>query len=392
MNKKKYQHLLQVKRRHKSASQASRRHNRTQFNERIHYQKMCELNREIQKFKKSLENIRPKAKECKNIGIVRPSFSTHSLCDPKCNDESNQMIDDFGSENDEKSSPMRLLPFMNDTSDIQCQHENVQEEQINRLEIENLNAATMLLHSPTSNPFECLPTENTTANDIDIKSFMQDSHILTESGSVSPSSSTQTELRTVIRQQLNDDFEFIITPTIMVNVQDTIQTNFVQHDFNDTRRMNQTNPCYFHRESKVAVNQHMSILIKKLTNAIVTEKSVNDSSGMSEGEQKERNDIINAVLSNESHENFMLLQKYFLQWIHYTTIEKLGRRNPAQSRLQKMEAFLQNITRERKRALNKLRRPMHVVVSKRDDDGQQSKLHAPHMDTPRFLTRSYNNR
>lgn len=382
-----------MKRRHKSASQASRRHNKVQVNERMHYQKMSELNREIQKFKKSLENIRPKTKEFKNIGIVKPSISTHSLYDLKSIDGSNRIISDIGSENDEKTPPNSLLPFANDTNinDIQCQHKNMNEHQVS-IEAENNETAAMaLLRIPTSISSECFPTENLTSNDIDMKSFMQDSYTFSESGTVSPCSSTRTELRTVIRQQLNDDFEFIITPTIMVNVQDTIQSNLA-HDFNDTRQINSTSPCFFHRESKVAINQHMSILIKKLTNEVVAEKSVNDSSGLSDSEQIERNDIINEVLDNKLHKNFMLLQRYFLQWVHFTTIEKLRRRNPAQNRLQKMEAFLQNITLERKRALNKLRRPGNVVISRRDDDSRHSKLHAPHMESPRFLTRTYNNK
>lgn len=382
-----------MKRRHKSASQVSRRHNKSQVNERLHFQKMSELNREIQKFKKSLENIRPKTREFKNIGIVKPSISTYSLCDSKSIDiTNNRILSDFGSENDEKMPTHSLLPFSNDTNrnDIQCQHKNMNEHQVS-VEAESNEAAMALLQSPTSIPFDCLLTEDCTANDINMKSFMHDSYTFSESGTLSPCSSTHTELRTVIRQQLNDDFEFIITPTIMVNVQDTIQSNLAQ-DFNDTRPFNSTSSRFFHRESKVAVNQHMSILIKKLTNEVVAEKSVNDSSGLSDSEQIEKNDIINEVLDNKSHENFMLLQRSFLQWVHFTTIEKLQRRNPAQSRLQKMEAFLQNITRERKRALNKLRRPGNVVITRRDDDSRQSKLYAPHMESPRFLTRTYNNK
>lgn len=350
---------------------------------------MSELNREIQKFKKSLENIRPKTKECKNIGIVKPSFSTHSLSDSKSIDGSNRTISDFGSENGDKTLAHSSLPIGNDTNinDTQCQQKTINEQQVS-VEAENNGAAMALLRLSTALPSECLPSENCATHDIDMKSFMQDSYTFSESGSLSPCSSTQTELRTVIRQQLNDDFEFIITPTIMVNVQDTIQSNLPQ-DFNDTRQFNSTSPCFFHRESKVAVNQHMSILIKKLTNEVVAEKSVNESS---DNEQIERNDIINKVLDHKPHDNFMLLQRYFLQWVHFTTIEKLRRKNPAQSRLQKMEAFLQNITRERKRALNKLRRPGNIVVSRRDDGERQSKLHAGHMESPRFLTRTFNNK
>lgn len=353
---------------------------------------MTELNREIQKFKKSLENIRPKARECKNIGIVKPSFSTHSLSESKSIDGSNRTFSDFGSENDEKTSSRSLLPIANDsnTTSIKCQQKTMNEHQVS-VEAENSESALALQRLPIAIPFECLPTENGAPHDIDMKSFMQDSYTFSEAGSLSPCSSTQTELKTVIRRQLNDDFEFIITPTIMVNVQDTIQSNFPQ-DFNDSRPFNSPNPCYLHRESKVAVNQHMSILIKKLTNEVVAEKSLNESSRLSDNEQIERNDIINKVLDNKPHDNFLLLQRCFLQWVHFTTIEKLRRRNPAQSRLQKMEAFLQNITRERKRALNKLRHPGNIVVSRRGDEERQSKLHGAHMESPRFLTRTYNNK
>lgn len=376
---------MQVKRRHKSASHISRRPNKQQVNERIHFQKMNELNREIQKFKKSLENIRPKAKEFKNIGIVKPSLSTLSLNDSRSSLEApNRIIADLGSEMSEKTAPNCLLPDSNDTNKTDSSNE----KQVN-VEAENNEAAMALHQLPSPILSEFLPTNsfanNTTTNDFDLKSFMHENYSFSESGTVSPSSSTQTELRTVIRQQ-NDDFEFIITPTILVNVQDTVQTNFA-HDFHSTPQMHSPSPCIFHRESKVAVNQHMSILIKKLTNEVVAEKSANN---LSDSEQMERNDIISEVCSNKSHENFMLLQRYFLQWIHFTTIEKLRRKNPAQSRLQKMEAFLQNITRERKRALNKIRRPGNIMVSKRDDDDRHARLHMT--ESPRFLTRTYNNK
>lgn len=47
------------------------------------------------------------------------------------------------------------------------------------------------------------------------------------------------------------------------------------------------------------------------------------------------------------------LQKYFLRWIHFTTIEKIAKENKScnQSRIQKIEAFLNNIRLEKKKQI-----------------------------------------
>lgn len=282
----------------------------------------------------------------------------------------------------EKLPPQHILSSTNEVNrhDDKSQHEGVEANQHEEKEEIN-HTSTIPISRTIPISSECLIDESYATNGIDINNFMQESHIQTESESVSPCSSTQSELRTVIRQQqqyqqIEDDFEFIITPTIMVNVMDTLRSN-LPHQFDCVDHIK---PTGFHRESQIAVSQRLSIHVKKQSRESV--KGYTDSSA---DEYTEGNDIINQVLSRKPQENFIQLQRYFLKWVHFTTLEKLKRRNPAQTRLQKMEAFLQNITLERKRALNKLRRPGNIVVPKQNEGGRM-------MDSPRLLNRTYNNK
>lgn len=66
---------------------------------------------------------------------------------------------------------------------------------------------------------------------------------------------------------------------------------------------------------------------------------------------QERNAIICEIFSEQKRANFVMLQKYFLKWFHYSTIEKMTKEGAIgidQTRLQKIQKFLQNITIERK--------------------------------------------
>lgn len=75
----------------------------------------------------------------------------------------------------------------------------------------------------------------------------------------------------------------------------------------------------------------------------------------------EQNAIVTDLLTNDVHSDTMrqnILQKFFLRWIHYTTIEKLAKDNVScnQSRIQKIEAFLNNIRLEKKKQIRNEKR------------------------------------
>lgn len=66
---------------------------------------------------------------------------------------------------------------------------------------------------------------------------------------------------------------------------------------------------------------------------------------------EERDAIICEIFCEKKRANFVLLQKYFLKWFHYSTIERLTKEGVIgieQTRLQKIQKFLQNITIERR--------------------------------------------
>lgn len=323
-----------------------------------------------------------KTDELKDSESIEPNNLTYSIQSPK-SDVTTYTIDD-----NEKDPPQSFLTPTNGVNemDVKSQHDTIDEKQHEPKEEQEdtHNEYIVPISLPIPIPSESLIDESYATDGIDINNFMQENHIKSESETMSPCSSTQSELRTVIRQepriqQIEDDFEFIITPTIMVNVMDTLRSN-LPHQFDRNDQDLHKKSTEFHRESQIAVTQQMSILIKKQSKESM--RSYIDSSA---DEHTEGSDIINQVFSKKPHDNFVQLQKYFLKWIHFTTLEKLKRRNPAQTRLQKMEAFLQNITFERKRALNKLRRPGNIVVLKRDDGCKV-------MDSPRLLNRTFNNK
>lgn len=401
-----FKFLFQLKRRNKSATFVSKGRTRSSIDERLHFQKMFALNREIDKFKKSLEKIRPKSSEPRNGRRVRECHSARSirnskfgtstceinevecvsLCDSLANgfDLEKEKEEDDGNENDAKEGDK----IENETNESD-KNEDSGYEKREESEVDD-NQTPRSFNTPPI-PSEYLIDESYVMNGIDVNYFQEHHHIDSYSETGSPCSSIQTEYRTELRpmpqiQQPNDNFELIITPTIMVNIQDTIRSN-LSHEFDCSKPNRPPKLPEFHRESKIAVNQHMSILIKKLSNEIVDEKSTRDAYM---NESTEGNAIIKQVFDKQSQDNFILLQRYFLRWVHFNTIEKLKRRNPAQTRLQKMETFLQNITLERKRALNKLRRPNNLCTKR--DDNKISVLGSCHMESPRLLIRTYNNK
>lgn len=79
----------------------------------------------------------------------------------------------------------------------------------------------------------------------------------------------------------------------------------------------------------------------------------------------EQNAIVADLFTNDIHSDTMrqnILQKFFLRWIHFTTIEKLAKENIScnQSRIQKIESFLNNIRLEKKKQMRNDSRTVDV--------------------------------
>lgn len=415
---------------------------------------MFELNREIHKYKKSLENIRPRTSEFKSIGIVKPNCTSiryikpinkishhtvgddvqipsHDLMLTQCEVDEMLIRCEVTEVEDECHHYGREKEYEQQDPMIEMAEECEQEEQVSEVEEEceqqdpvfkmeekyeqqdpvikmeekreqqdpfsdleekwdqeqqdqvfeggddnePFNAV-----SPPPIPSECLIDETYVTDSTDIIGFIEDTRVREQS--VSPCTSTRTEVKTVVSQepyiqQLNEDFECIINPTIMVNIQEAIRSN-LSHEFHQIQSELENRPTDYHRESMIAVNQHMSIKIKRLSNEkIVVEKSTADCNETTECNQEP---------NKKSHTNF-LLQKYFLQWVHFNTIKKLQRRNPTQTRVQQIEAFLQNITHERKNALKKLRRKKNPS---RGDDDNRTAGNGANVTTAQVNARAYN--
>lgn len=81
----------------------------------------------------------------------------------------------------------------------------------------------------------------------------------------------------------------------------------------------------------------------------------------------EQSAIVSDLFTNEIQSDIMrqnILQKFFLRWIHFTTIEKLSKENIIcnQSRIQKIETFLNNIRLEKKK---QIRNDLRIVDVKK---------------------------
>lgn len=342
---------------------------------------MFEMNREIQKYKTSLENIRPKSKEPKTIDLDRN-------CDYACSLGSLKFDIPCHTVGDvENIFPQSCCVNETEKKEIESKADKMENEMEKRVEEHRIEDQINLMKEPLPSfpiPSQYLIDESYSTNGVDINEPIASSVLPSYIHGQQAHSSTHTLQKPMSPIQSSEEFQFIINPTIMVNIQDTIRPN-VSPEFDYGQAKFRTNPIEFHRQSKIAVNQHMSISIKKLSN---DEKSTKDSFLI----DSEGNCTITDLFNQKTQDNFLLLQKYFLRWIHFNTIEKLKRRNPAQTRLQKMEAFLHNITTERKRALNKLRRPGNLLVPHHSDDYRRMALPEPHIESPRLLVKSYNNK
>lgn len=106
----------------------------------------------------------------------------------------------------------------------------------------------------------------------------------------------------------------------------------------------------------------------------------------------ERNAIICEIFCEKKRANFVLLQKYFLKWFHYSTIEKLSKEGVIsvdQTRLQKIQKFLQNITIERKMCAQ---RAKIKAKSKNDEKIEAAAKRRDGVEDVVTLTRKYNSK
>lgn len=357
---------------------------RNVVDEREQFHRMLELNREIEKFKESLENMRPKAlkrngtreiEEYKNVLIIFPHENMNGHIplglpiDMPLSLPMDMPLDGY------ELAPLNMFPRSSE-----CEYGSILSIDSESVAFDSPN------HSSRSNHLEnALPDVNQPNNDDTCSSNVE---TISQKSDEAPDSnvSVQPESKP---EKYDGNLELIITPTFRVDVQETRTRCTVNSSQSNTSTDINSNTVST-SDHKISLDQHMSILIKKLD---INGCDQNINSGRHNNadvsaKNTERNIIINELFRKNPQDDFVILQKYFLRWVHYTTIEKLMRRNPEQTRLKKMEAFLQNITLERKRTLNKLR---HSVYEKRDKEDAKKVL--PHQnESPRLLARKYNNK
>lgn len=365
--------LLQVKRRQSSTSTDKRRAKSFTKMRMYSGEKMLELNREIERYKKNLEQLRPKSNDLKAIKPVSSVRSDGNAQYKMLDKMLTNGISDDEPTYDELSSQNDLLALTKCENGIEPHNGAI-------AEVPDKHSTPFSSPRSIPIPSECLKDETFQVNGISVHGLNETERHRNFFGYGSmPSDFTETVFPKAEVHQASDNFELIIRPTIMVNIQDSMRMPQEQSpespsDYTDLQR-----------RSKIAVNQHMSIVVKKLSNEIIAEKSTSDMSESTEG-----SNIIREICSQKSHDDFILLQRCFLHWVHFNTIEKLKRRNPAQTRLQKMEAFLRNITLERKKAMNKLRRADELYLTKRHPEDRSVVSHCA--DSPRMLLKTFNNK
>lgn len=327
-------------------------------NDREQFQKMIEVDREIDRFKKDLESIRPKSIECKSEhdGVVEEQKHKNGYVE--LDEELDKKV---FSHSFDSGLEMPLPSFLFERN---FSFEQIKKESTH-LMIPNCSSGTASIM------------------EMDTDDEKNDSTMI----SAEMFSHTKPEAKTKNNKNTIENMELIIKPTFKLNIHESHSNNTVESD--DNKQNSNVDFNHGMNDRSIALNSHMSIQINKIhiNNYSSTDKieSVDD---CNLEQTTEGNNIINALFNEKSNrENFITLQKYFLRWIHFTTIEKLMRRNPEKTRLQKMQAFLQNITYERKKTLNKLRH------SNNTNDHRLSIKMQPHqIESPRLLIRKYNNK
>ncbi|XP_037037996.1 calponin homology domain-containing protein DDB_G0272472 [Bradysia coprophila] len=109
-------------------------------------------------------------------------------------------------------------------------------------------------------------------------------------------------------------------------------------------------------DDKLLIDQN-PFIIRRLEVANQSKSTVNEPNVDTDNYvPPEQNAIVSDLFTNDIQTDMKrqkILQKYFLKWIHFTTIERLSKENIScnQSRIQKIEAFLNNIRLEKKKQL-----------------------------------------
>lgn len=301
-----------------------------EINEQAHFRQVEYLNRELSKYKECLESLRPKSKH----------------------------------------------PTSQRNGERNCRVVNVFEEEIESVSAQNLPAGSRIAS-------EFVPLGNSggkfDAGDMDTYSESVD--LVMSSPAVSrrptPPFKEYAEIDTITRPAL----KFSIQESLSVSQPNIDGVNTVTEIM--SKEILAPNHAF---DRTLSLDHHMSIFIRRLdlcdSNTSFHNGDVHEDSGPSE-----KATIINALFDRKQRENRNLLQKYFMRWVHFNTIEKLTKRNPDQTRLRKMETFLQNITLERKKTLQKLKAINRV----------ESTPYSPikpkfTTDSPELLARKFNNK
>lgn len=115
-----------------------------------------------------------------------------------------------------------------------------------------------------------------------------------------------------------------------------------------------------------------------------------DENGMDDEEiaNAEKNAIICELFCERNRSNFRLLQKYFLKWFHFNTMEKLSKQPSSgvdQTRLKKIQKFLQTISTERKVYAHRAK----TKAAQNEDKSEAAAKRRDAADDPVILARKY---
>lgn len=324
--------------------------------DREQFQRMQDLNREIEKFKQNLENIRPKSTDFRN-GIK----AEHLTWTPEGNNINRKV--------------KIVMPLNMDDDRNGFEGNSDKDDYLPRSTEQNDTFQELVLDSTP----EIIISEAEKRSD----EFNFDKGFSYEQNA-EHETKPKTEMHLLQpnnNRKICENVELVITPSFSFDIQETRSNISIESSCEDTSR-----------DSRISLDQHMSIFIRNLhLGSDVDQKGsiiVNETIASNPlGRSTEKDSIINGLFQSHNGNDFIILQKYFLRWVHYTTIERLIRRNPEQSRLQKMQIFLQNITTERKKSLAKLRTTMNF---KNNYETRKSCQHQ--MESPRIMMRKYNNK
>lgn len=325
--------------------------------DREQFQKMQDLNREIEKFKQNLENMRPKTTSLN--GIKADHFT--GIPEEININKKVKIVMPLNILDEERNDP----EGKSDNDDCLAPQSTEQNETFREHLLDFTPEIIISEPKKTSDEFRFDKGFSYEQNIEHEKKPKTEMHLLQQNNN----------------RKICDNVGLVITPSFSFDIQETRSNISIESSCEDTSR-----------ESRISLDQHMSILIRNFhLKSDVDQKSsiiVNETfSSSPSGESTEKDNIINCLFQSQNGNDFIILQKYFLRWVHYTTIERLIRRNPEQSRLQKMQMFLQNITTERKKSLAQLRTALNVKNNKETRKNCQNK-----MESPRLMMRKYNNK